>query len=73
MLYLGVLAAGVGFVLIVWLTRTYSASRVNVFVFLSPVFGVLFGWALLGEPVTPLQAFGALGVAAGILVVSTEA
>ena len=72
-LYLGVLAAGVGFVLIVWLTRTYSASRVNVFVFLSPVFGVLFGWALLGEPVTALQAFGALAVAAGILVVSAEA
>jgi drug/metabolite transporter (DMT)-like permease len=72
-LYLGVLAAGAGFVLIVWLTRTYSASRVNVFVFLSPVFGVLIGWALLGEPVTLLQACGALGVAAGILVVSTEA
>ena len=72
-LYLGVLAAGVGFVLIVWLTRTYSASRVNVFVFLSPVFGVLFGWALLAEPITALQAMGALGVAAGILVVTTEA
>jgi hypothetical protein len=39
-LYLGVVAAGLGFVLVVWLMRTYSASRVNVFVFLSPVFGV---------------------------------
>lgn len=72
-LYLGVVAGGVGFVLLVWLTRTYSASRVNVFVFLSPVFGVLFGWAMLGELVTLMQAFGALAVAAGILVVSTEA
>ena len=71
-LYLGVVAAGLGFVLIVWLVRSYSASRVNVFVFLSPVFGVLIGWALLGESIGTLQALGALAVAAGILVVSTE-
>lgn len=71
-LYLGVVAAGLGFVLIVWLVRSYSASRVNVFVFLSPVFGVFFGWALLGETVGPLQALGAAAVAAGILIVSTE-
>jgi drug/metabolite transporter (DMT)-like permease len=72
-LYLGVVAAGLGFVLIVWLTRTYSASRVNVFVFLSPVFGVLIGWALLGESISALQALGALAVALGILIVSAEA
>ena len=71
-LYLGVLAAGLGFVLMVWLTRTYSASRVNVFVFLSPVFGVLIGWAALGETVSLLQALGALAVAAGILIVTSE-
>ena len=72
LLYLGVVAAGLGFVLIVWLVRTYSASRVNVFVFLSPVFGVLIAWALLGESISAIQALGALGVAAGILIVSTE-
>ena len=71
-LYLGVLAAGLGFVLMVWLTRTYSASRVNVFVFLSPVFGVLIGWAALGEAVSVMQALGALAVAAGILIVTSE-
>ena len=71
-LYLGTIAAGLGFVLIVWLVRSYSASRVNVFVFLSPVFGVAIGWAMLGEPVGAPQALGALAVAAGILVVSTE-
>jgi drug/metabolite transporter (DMT)-like permease len=71
-LYLGTVAAGLGFVLIVWLVRTYSASRVNVFVFLSPVFGVLIGWALLGEPIGALQAVGAAAVAAGILIVTTE-
>ena len=71
-LYLGVAAACFGFVLVVWLTRAYSASRVNVFVFLSPVFGVLIGWAALGETVSALQALGALAVAAGILIVTAE-
>jgi drug/metabolite transporter (DMT)-like permease len=71
-LYLGLIGACLGFVLAAWLTRTYSASRVNVFVFLSPVFGVLIGWAVLGEAVSALQAMGALAVAAGILIVTTE-
>ena len=71
-LYMGMITASLGFVLFVWLTNSYSASRVNVFVFLSPVFGVLTGWAVLGEPITLIQALGAVGVAGGILVVSTE-
>lgn len=71
-LYLGVVAACLGFVLVAWLTRTYSASRVNVFVFLSPVFGVVFAWGLLGEPMSLQQALGALAVAAGILIVTKE-
>ncbi len=70
-LYLGAVVAGLGFVVFVWLTRTYSPSRVNAFVFLSPVFGVLIGWVVLGEPISALQAVGALAVAAGILVVNT--
>jgi O-acetylserine/cysteine efflux transporter len=71
-LYLGVIAGGLGFVLMVWLTRTYAASRVNVFVFLMPVFGVLIAWTLLGEPIGLPQLLGAVSVAAGILIVSTE-
>ncbi len=71
-LYLGAVSGAVGFALVIWLTRTYSASRVNVFVFLSPVFGVLIGWAALGETVSALQALGALAVAGGILMVTAE-
>ena len=71
-LYLGLVGACLGFVLMAWLSRTYSASRVNVFVFLSPVFGVLIGWAVLGETVSALQALGALAVAGGILIVTSE-
>lgn len=71
-LYLGLVGACLGFVLMAWLSRSYSASRVNVFVFLSPVFGVLIGWTMLGETVSALQAIGALAVAAGILIVTAE-
>jgi drug/metabolite transporter (DMT)-like permease len=71
-LYLGIAAGGLGFVLMVWLIRAYSASRVNVFVFLSPVFGVLIGWAALGETMSAQQALGAMAVAGGILIVTAE-
>ncbi len=72
-LYLGMIAATLGFVLMVWLINTYSASRVNVFVFLSPVFGVIISLVILGEPITWMQALGGAAVAAGILIVSAEA
>src|SRR5262249_53683972 len=65
-IYLGVVAAGAGFVLFVWLIRTYSAARVNVFVFLSPVFGLVIAWLVLGEAISLLQVVGAFAVAVGI-------
>lgn len=72
-LYLGAVAAAFSFAIFNWLIRTYSAVRVNAFVFLSPVFGVLIGWALLGEPLSFLQVAGALAVAGGIYTVNSGA
>lgn len=72
-LYMGVASAAFSFVVFTWLIRRHSAIRVNAFVFLSPVFGVLIGWAVLGEPLSALQAAGAAGVAAGIYVVNSGA
>ena len=50
-----------------WLIRHYPATRISAFTLLTPVFGLLAGVALLGEPVTPrlLVALGAvsLGIA----------
>jgi drug/metabolite transporter (DMT)-like permease len=71
-LYLGAVAAAFSFVMFVWLIQHYSAIRVNAFVFLTPVFGVLIGWALLGEALSVSQLAGALLVGSGILVVNTE-
>lgn len=71
-LYLGGVAAAFSFVAFTWLIRRYSAVRVNAFVFLAPVFGVLIGWLFLGEPLSAGQAAGALLVGGGIYVVNSR-
>ncbi len=71
-LYLGAVAAAFSFVMFVWLIQHYSTIRVNAFVFLTPVFGVLIGWALLGEPLSVSQLAGASLVGGGILIVNTD-
>ncbi len=53
-----------------WLLRHYLASRLGVFSFLTPLFGVAFGVALLDEPLEPGFVAGALMVMAGIVMVS---
>lgn len=70
LLYLVGVAAG-SFAVYTWLVQRYPAIRLNSFIFLSPVFGVLLGWLLLGEPLSLAQAGGVLLVGCGIwLVVS---
>ena len=53
-----------------WLLRHYLASRLGVFSFLTPIFGVAFGVWLLNEPLEPNFVIGAMLVCAGIALVS---
>lgn len=53
-----------------WLLRTYLASRLGVFSFMTPLFGMAFGVWLLHEPLEPGFLVGALFVLAGIVLVS---
>ncbi len=53
-----------------WLLRHYLASRLGVFSFMTPLFGVAFGVWLLDEPLEPGFLAGALMVIAGIVLVS---
>ncbi|MEL6211574.1 MAG: DMT family transporter, partial [Pseudomonadota bacterium] len=46
-----VVVVTLGFVLWLWLLSIYPAGPVAAFGFLTPLFGVGFGWALLDEPV----------------------
>ena len=53
-----------------WMLAHYPATKISVFVFLTPVFALLLGAWWLGEPVT-LPLVGALVlVAAGIVLVN---
>lgn len=59
-----------GFVLFFWVLRHYPASDMAAFTFLAPLFGVLAGWLLLDEPVSP-AIIGALAlVGTGIVLVN---
>jgi len=53
-----------------WLLRQYIASRLGVFSFLTPLFGVAFGVGLLHEPLETSFGAGAVLVLAGIFLVS---
>ena len=55
-----------------WLLRHYLAARLSVLTFLTPLFGVLGGVLLLGEPLTPSFAFAAVLVGAGICLVNLK-
>jgi drug/metabolite transporter (DMT)-like permease len=56
-----------------WLLRRYLASRLGVFSFLTPLFGVLLGVWLLGESLEPAFVLGSGLVLAGIGLVSGHA
>ncbi|OHV88101.1 DMT family transporter [Mesorhizobium sp. ORS 3428] len=61
------------YVLWFWLLTRYPAAGLSSFAFLSPVFGVLCGAVLLGEPLT-IRIFLALGlIAAGLIIVNRPA
>jgi drug/metabolite transporter (DMT)-like permease len=53
-----------------WMLRTYLASRLGVFSFMTPLFGMLLGGWLLGEPIEAGFLVGAIPVLAGIVMVS---
>lgn len=70
MLYQVVLVAFASYVGWFWLIKHYPATRLSVFSFLTPVFGVLSGIALLGEPLSPAVIGALLLVGGGIALVN---
>lgn len=53
-----------------WLLRHYLASQLGVFSFMTPLFGIVFGGWLLGEPMELSFLAGAVPVLAGVVLVS---
>ena len=53
-----------------WLVRHYPATRLASFTLLTPVFGLLLGALLLGEPITARLVIALAAVAGGIVLVN---
>ena len=53
-----------------WMLRKYLASRLSVFSFLTPMFGVGFGVVLLDDPLDPRFVAGAMLVMVGVVMVN---
>jgi drug/metabolite transporter (DMT)-like permease len=66
------LSSGGGYVLWLWALKTIAATRVTVFLALSPITAALLGAALLGEPLTVAMIAGVACVAAGLWVANWE-
>lgn len=68
--YQSIVVAFASYLVWFWLLTRYLASRLAVFSFAAPLFGVAFGHFVLGEPVTPAFLAAALLVGAGIALVN---
>ena len=68
--YQGAIVAFASYLAWFWLLTRYLAARLSVFSFLTPLFGVLAGVAVLGEALRPLCALAALLVVGGIVLVN---
>ena len=55
-----------------WMLGRYPATRISVFVFLTPLFALLFGTLWLGESVTPGLLAALTLVAAGVVLVNRQ-
>jgi drug/metabolite transporter (DMT)-like permease len=55
-----------------WLLRHYPATRMSSFTFLTPVFTLVLGVAVLHEPLTAQLMVAVAGVAAGIVLVNRK-
>lgn len=68
--YQSIIVSAVSFLVWFSLMRVYLASRLGILSFMTPLFGMAFGVAILGEKLTPQFLLGAVMILAGILVVS---
>ena len=72
MVYQSLVVSFASFLVWFWLLRGYLASRLSVFSFMTPLFGMGFSVWLLHEPLEPGFVAGAVCVLAGVVLVSGD-
>jgi drug/metabolite transporter (DMT)-like permease len=73
MAYQSIWVVGLTFLLWFSLVKTYSASKLSAFSFITPLFGVVAGYVIMHDPLTPAFGFAALLVIAGLYLVNRPA
>jgi len=73
MVYQAVWVIGATFLLWFGMIKTYSASKLSAFTFVTPLFGVAAGYFILGEPLTAAFGVAAVLVTAGLYLVNRPA
>jgi drug/metabolite transporter (DMT)-like permease len=67
-----VVGAFTSYLVWMWMLGHYPATKISVFVFLTPIFALLFGALWLHEPVTPSLLGALAAVAVGIVLVNRK-
>lgn len=72
LLYQTVWVAAITFLAWFWLVRHYPAPKLASFTFLTPLFGVVAGWQVLDEPLTPALLIALALVGSGVYLVNRQ-
>jgi drug/metabolite transporter (DMT)-like permease len=70
MVYQAVWVVGLTFLLWFGLIKTYSASKLSAFTFITPLFGVIASYFIMHDTLTPVFGAAALLVVAGLFLVN---
>ena len=70
---LGVLCTGIAFVIYYRLVARVGAPRTSTMTYLVPLFGVIWAWLILGEPLTVSMALAGALILAGVALSQREA
>ena len=70
LLFQSIIVVAIGFIFWLWLLSIYPASGVASFAFLTPIFGMTFGWLFLNEQLSNNIAIAACLVVFGIFLIN---
>ena len=70
LLFQSIVVVTIGFIFWLWLLSIYPASGVASFAFLTPIFGMSFGWLFLNEPLSSNIILAGAMVTIGIYIIN---
>ena len=72
LIFQSVIIVAAGFLIWFWILSIYPVSTMASFGFLSPVFGVIFGWLILGEKISMYIVVSLMLVSIGIILINQK-